>query len=909
MILIENIVHNLQHILESPYILLTVFLSAVSIKLFIFSQLLLKKRSSLNSLLPLYFILGVLLATIVGDSDWIFMLVRKLLGIHQHSPIYQFWVRISWASTIIFYQSLSFLLESLPDKKFSFNKRHKLFSLITAILVISIITIGIIKFYDGTSNKLFIETALQKFASIYASFPLFLTSLIIALRKTQNSDLPRILKKQMKLLLGVLIIPYWIFDLIQILPFAFSFEILFFNTSYMFVSLSNIFITLTFVYSSRKIFGLRFLNWNSHVQSPVDVNFMENFKTILEQFSHVTTMRELTHITQRFFKEAFDIPFNRVQLHIRSLGQHKSPTNSDEHPAAHIVEGFMNTHSSAVCTFIKDHKILVYDELAFSNFYESNSEIKSSVEFLDALEADIFLPVYEKNTLIAYIIVDRYARLKEFYTSTEYDEMLIFTRYLGNIINLMQNKNLDSLIKQEKDLQEELYSKHQEINQYKESIRSFLRNNKHKEIGIIFYKNRRFTFGNKAARELIKINPNQQEGHPLSKALKQLAQQVESYKSAQTVYTKDTDGTKLVISGVPSLEHNNVIISVYYPEVTDVIKKQIDILKDPSEWDYLLYLETTKPGKLINQLIPGSGETLLNFKIGLLKTALSKKATLLDMPEQDLQQMVELLHHVSLRETLHTIDLSEQKDAYHTAIELFGINALFQTQGVHSKPLLEKLDNVGTLFIKNIHLLDLESQEHLAEFLRYGFFRIFKSDSKIASNVRIICSTTQNLNALVGEGKFSAQLFAELKHTTLTMPSLMTLPEDELNMLADGFSEQAIGNDTYKNLLALSEKDKHRLVYQRPASLKEMKDKVQQILVAKSKQTEIYEETQFDPAYSVSDPELVQAARLGKKALKDEKTMILLWNKFKNQNKIAAFLGVNRSSVNRRCKQFNLIQD
>ena len=159
---------------------------------------------------------------------------------------------------------------------------------------------------------------------------------------------------------------------------------------------------------------------------------------------------------------------------------------------------------------------------------------------------------------------------------------------------------------------------------------------------------------------------------------------------------------------------------------------------------------------------------------------------------------------------------------------------------------------------------------------------------------------------MVRENKFSQSLFNELKHTTLEMPSLLTLPEDELAILAEGFSEQAIVNQTYKNLLSLSEKDKFRLAHHRPASLEELKLKVQQILIQKSKKSDIYDETQFDPAYEVSDPELVQAARLGKKALKDQKTMSLLWNKFKNQNKIASFLGVNRSSVNRRCKQYHL---
>ena len=55
----------------------------------------------------------------------------------------------------------------------------------------------------------------------------------------------------------------------------------------------------------------------------------------------------------------------------------------------------------------------------------------------------------------------------------------------------------------------------------------------------------------------------------------------------------------------------------------------------------------------------------------------------------------------------------------------------------------------------------------------------------------------------------------------------------------------------------------------------------------------------FNPVFHMNDPELIEAARLGKYALKDRKVMTLLWHKFKNQNHIATFLGVNRSSINR----------
>ena len=89
--------------------------------------------------------------------------------------------------------------------------------------------------------------------------------------------------------------------------------------------------------------------------------------------------------------------------------------------------------------------------------------------------------------------------------------------------------------------------------------------------------------------------------------------------------------------------------------------------------------------------------------------------------------------------------------------------------------------------------------------------------------------------------------------------------------------------------------------------MQELKGRVQHLLIKKSKKNQIYQEVTFDPAYDITDPDLVEAARLGKKALQDQRVMVLLWNKFKNQNKIAFFLGVNRSSVNRRCKEYNLL--
>jgi len=220
--------------------------------------------------------------------------------------------------------------------------------------------------------------------------------------------------------------------------------------------------------------------------------------------------------------------------------------------------------------------------------------------------------------------------------------------------------------------------------------------------------------------------------------------------------------------------------------------------------------------------------------------------------------------------------------------------------------LLEKLDTVGTLFIENIEHLSIETQHALAQYISYGFFHKFKSEHKIFSNVRIICSTNEDLLALTHAGSFSKTLFNELRGTSLTMPSLQTLSKPEIDQLAQDYAEQITSTDSCKNLLALTEKDKMRLNADRPLSLREFREKVHQLLVVKSSKNTLTEITEFNPAYNIADPDIAQAVQLGKKALKDPQVMGLLWEKLKNQNKIATLLGVNRSSVNRRCIEYDL---
>lgn len=901
-----NSLFSLYEIIKSPYFLLSIVFISLLVKIYFLKVFIPKGMQKTTTKKPWIFLLGILIGSLFGDIAWIFKLTREIISPESSYALVTFFIRIAWAFLIVQYQALSFFIQSLAQKNFRLKLFDKLLVTICSLFVIYFLFLAF--FYPltlideqererakslGSTPPL--EIQIMRYVVLYLLPCIIIPGLYRTIQKLRTARLPKILRKQLRIFIQYLICPYLLVEFLQAGHFNFIFMHISF---YPVVSISTLLITYAVYYCIRKVMGLRFLNAVHHVQAKEKITVINDFKNVLEQLSGVTSAQELGHITNTFLKDAFTIIVRTPTLYLYQQVTTESDSKSQEIKT--IVEHFLTI--PAITDSIKQDGILIYDEIVFTHFYEETEHNQQTITFLESINADIFIPVYAQQKMVAYIIIPHNARGSECYSDIERDEMLVFAGYLGNVINLLHNRSIEPILEKEKELKDELYFKHQEINQYKESIRSFLRHTNQKNIGILFYKNRRFTFGNLTAKELLDIDLNVQEGHPLTKELKHIAQQVELYKAPQSRLTKDTHGNNIVLSAVPHLEQNNVIITISYPDIADIIAQQIDKLKDPAKWNYLLYLETTKNGQLINQLIPSSGESLLNFKIDLLRAALNKKPIVLDMPDEDLLPTVELLHHISLRETLHILDLQSPVRNLDVGIKLFGISPTFGIKSIE-QPLLDRLQN-GTLFIRNIHFLDQETQKNLAEFIRYGYFHELKSDKRSSSTARIICSMqhTEPLH----DGNYAQPALQELYKYTISMPSLSTLTTAELNDLVDRLGEQAIKTHTFNNLLVLNEKDKRLFLLKRPVSLQEIKLKVQQLLINKSKSNNIYHETEFDPAYEVSDPELMQAARLGKHALRDRKIMHILWNKFKNQNKIATFLGVNRSSVNRRIKEYNL---
>ncbi|MFT6765841.1 MAG: hypothetical protein ACJAZS_000735, partial [Alteromonas naphthalenivorans] len=683
----------------------------------------------------------IIVSGAVEDFSWVIALTETLF---LNGPMHIFiFARIAWTFNIIMYHTLFLFIESFKSKKPTFLWYHHIFGCISFGFFITFIYFC----FKNTGISGHIEQSVRGYESMYAHCLLIPFALGSAFYSLRNTQLPRILKLQLQTCLKFFLLPHAIANLCQVYPFKFALGTI--TNSASAVGFSAIFMILTIYQCIKRIIGLRFLDLHEHVHDDQRFNFVDDFKGVLEDLGKASNNSEIKLLTQQFFHKAIEIAPEHTSLFIRSIHtaeQKEKDLIVDSHKYT-TIETFIEIHNEhfketpKTFDFLQKHKILVYDELSYNHFHEPTETQSTLISFLEKINADIFLPIYENNTIIAYITVQRFARNGKLYTNVDRDEMLVFASYLSKIINLLQNRNLNELFKQKKEMLEELYIKHQEVNRYKESIRSFLRSNQDQSIGVFFYKSRRFIFGNKSALDMLEVNPNAQYGDPLTKKIKAMVNQITAYKSSQTQMATNSKGKRLVIQGMPHPEANGAIFVIHYPEISDTIKHLLDSIKDPSDWDYLLYLETTESGRLINTLIPTNDEPFINFKIDLLKSALSKKALLLSLPKEDLIPTVEILHHISLRESLHILELDAPVTGPEIPISLFGINTLFGS--TTNQPLLEKLNKKGTLVIKNIHFLDLNSQNNLAECIKYGFYKVFKSNKKVQTDIRIITSSNQ----------------------------------------------------------------------------------------------------------------------------------------------------------------------
>ena len=171
------------------------------------------------------------------------------------------------------------------------------------------------------------------------------------------------------------------------------------------------------------------------------------------------------------------------------------------------------------------------------------------------------------------------------------------------------------------------------------------------------------------------------------------------------------------------------------------------------------------------------------------------------------EMAAQLIHRKSPRADREfvTIDCTQFTDE-RFASELFGhIRGAF-TGAVENKMGLFELADQGTLFLDEIGELPLTSQAKLLRTLETGKFRRLGETRERHANVRLVCATNRDIQAMVKRGEFRSDLYYRINCMQVELPPLRhrkgDLPE-LINYFLDraGF-RHGISEAAYETLLA-----------------------------------------------------------------------------------------------------------
>ncbi|MEY4616272.1 MAG: hypothetical protein RJB66_1232 [Pseudomonadota bacterium] len=162
--------------------------------------------------------------------------------------------------------------------------------------------------------------------------------------------------------------------------------------------------------------------------------------------------------------------------------------------------------------------------------------------------------------------------------------------------------------------------------------------------------------------------------------------------------------------------------------------------------------------------------------------------------------------------------------------ELFGYEKGYYPGADKSKRGRLELANLGTLFIDEIAELTPEAQAHLLKFLQEKSFVRLGGTEPVEVDVRIIASTSKDLEEEVRQGRWSRELYERLAMVKLAIPPLRERVGD-IPALLSHFADQFVreGKTVRKNLSAPAMSCLQNYIW--PGNVSELRNFVERVYI------------------------------------------------------------------------------
>lgn len=214
----------------------------------------------------------------------------------------------------------------------------------------------------------------------------------------------------------------------------------------------------------------------------------------------------------------------------------------------------------------------------------------------------------------------------------------------------------------------------------------------------------------------------------------------------------------------------------------------------------------------------------------------------------------------------------------------------------------------GTLFLDEISELSLEAQAKLLRAIEEKRIRRIGGHKIIDLDVRIICATNKNLLDFVKIDKFRDDLYYRLCVVVINIPPLCERKDDIPELI--NFFVSKYAQKLNRQIKHIHERTKHALCnYNWPGNIRELKNVIEQAVLFCDGDTLLYRHLP-ESIFDCSNASSSSSYRLPTLTLHElERTAIeqAINKSFGNMSKAANLLGIGRTTLYRKVKEFKII--
>ena len=222
--------------------------------------------------------------------------------------------------------------------------------------------------------------------------------------------------------------------------------------------------------------------------------------------------------------------------------------------------------------------------------------------------------------------------------------------------------------------------------------------------------------------------------------------------------------------------------------------------------------------------------------------------------------------------------------------------------------------NKGTLLIDEVSEIPFETQANILRVLIDQKFKRLNGKKDINVNIRLISSTSKNLNDMVEEKKFREDLFHRLNVMPIELTSLSSRTED-IPLLIDYFKEKlAEINGVQQPKIDI--KNDNLYTYNWPGNVRELRNLVERITILSANETKENIDKQIEDILNPSsllgnNNNLLQKTftsplKEAREHFEKEYLITQLKKNHGNISKTADFIGMERSALHRKLKSLGI---